>query len=87
MTGLAVATARNQSVWIRSSGSAIAEMKRKTKKTGKRLCTASPEPVRSAAKRPIEPKPTVIETARATIVSAPARPVVSSAPAIRPTVR
>ena len=51
---MALATAWNQSVWIRSSGSAIEERKRKTKKTGKRPWTASPEPVRRAAKRPID---------------------------------
>ena len=62
---------RNQSVWIRSRGSAIDERKRKTKKSGKRPCTASPEPVRSAAKRPIEPKPSVIETTSMTMTSAP----------------
>ena len=50
----------NQSVVIRSSGSAIEERKRKTKKTGKRPCTASPEPDRSAAKMPMVPKATVI---------------------------
>src|SRR5205809_2226114 len=35
----------------------IEERKRKTKKAGKRLCTASPEPVRSAANAPSAPKP------------------------------
>ena len=87
MTGLAAATSWNHCVCSSSSGSDIAEMKRKTKKTGKRLCTASPEPVRKAAKSPIEPKATVIETERAMIVSAPPIPVTSSAPAIRPTLR
>ena len=66
---MSVATAWNQSVWIRFSGSAIEERKRKTKKTGKRPWTASPEPVRRAAKRPIVPKATVIETESATITS------------------
>ena len=84
---MTLATAWNQSVCSRLSGSAIVERKRKTKKTGKRPCTASPEPVRSAAKRPIEPKATVIETERATITSAPPKPAASSAPAIKPTSR
>ena len=77
----------NQSVWIRSSGSAIEERKRKTKKTGKRLWTASPEPVRRAAKRPIVPKATVIVTESATMTRAPPTPAASSAPAVRPTIR
>src|SRR5258705_472977 len=71
----------NQSVSSRSSGSDIAERKRKTKKTGKSPWTASPEPVRSAAKRPIVPKATVIETESATITRAPPKPAASSAPA------
>ena len=42
----------------------IDEMNRKTKKTGKRLCTASPEPVRSAANAPSAPKPIETMTAK-----------------------
>ena len=87
MTGLTLAIVWNQSVVSRSSGSAIAERKRKTKKTGKRPWTASPEPKRRAAKRPIVPKATVIETERARMTSAPAGPAASSAPAISPTAR
>ena len=58
-----VATSRNQRASIRFRGIAIEEMNRKTKKTGNRLWTASPEPVRSAAKMPSAPKASVISDA------------------------
>ncbi len=48
-TGFSVAAVRNQSISIRFRGISIDEMKRKTKRTGNRPWTASPEPVRSAS--------------------------------------
>ena len=73
-TGFAVAAARNQSTSIRFRGRFIDEMNRNTKKTGKRPWTASPEPVRSAAKQPTAPKPSTtsrVNTNRTTIPSGP----------------
>ena len=53
---------RNQSTSIRSRGSEELDRNRKTKTSGKMLCTASPEPVRSATSMPSEPKPRAVST-------------------------
>src|SRR6266571_1966182 len=49
----------------------IDERNRNTKNAGKRLCTASPEPVRSAAKAPSAPKPSDTSKAKAKSTSTP----------------
>ena len=53
--GLNVATVRNQSCSIRFRGRFMDERKSPTKRSGKRPCTASPEPVRSAKNAPSAP--------------------------------
>jgi hypothetical protein len=63
-TGFAVATARNQPISIRFRGRLNEEMIRKTKRSGKKPCTASPEPVRSARSAPTAPNEIAISTAR-----------------------
>ena len=82
-----MATSRNQSVWMRSRGRLIDDRKRKTKKTGNIPWTASPEPVRSAMKRPMEPNPIAMRVARATITRTPRTPAAKLAPAATPTMR
>src|SRR5207247_6574842 len=86
-TGFAVAKSRNQVIEIRFRGMFIEERKRKTKKAGKRLCTASPEPVRSAARAPSAPKPSETRIAKAKSTSTPRNPDSSRTPTMRPTLR
>ena len=86
-TGLSVATVRNQSISIRFRGMAIDERKRKTKNTGNRLWTASPEPVRSAAKAPSAPNPIEISIEKTSSTTAPAGPVARRTPTSSPTAR
>src|SRR3954452_19500722 len=86
-TGLAVAASRNHVASIRFRGMFIDEMKRKTKKAGKRLCTASPEPVRSAAKAPSAPKARPTRAANANSTSTPAGPAAIRTPTAIPTPR
>ena len=74
-TGLIVATVRNQSISIRFRGRFIDERKRKTKKSGNSAWIASPEPVRSARKAPIAPKPSAIRTPRKTMAKTPSTPL------------
>ena len=78
---------RNQSVWIRSRGRLIEDRNRETKNSGNIVCTASPEPVRSATNAPSDPNPTDITIDRARMVSAPPGPAAKPAPAATPTSR
>ena len=86
-TGLSVATVRNHSISIRFRGMAMDDRKRKTKNTGNRLWTASPEPVRSAAKAPRAPNPIEIRMEKAMSTTAPAGPVARRTPTSSPTPR
>src|SRR5829696_10050367 len=86
-TGFTDAVSRNQSVSIRFRGRFIDERKRKTKKTGKRLFTASVEPVLSAAKAPNDAKASTISTASTKSTAAPAKPDSSRTPITSPTPR
>ena len=62
-------------------------MKRKTKKTGKNACTASPEPVRSARNEPSAPKPSATSAAKQRSTGTPAHPAAKSTPNTSPTAR
>ena len=84
-TGFAVAAARNQSTSIRLRGRFIDEMNRNTKKTGKRPWTASPEPVRSAAKQPTAPKPSTTSSVKTNRTAIPSGPDLKRTPTARPT--
>src|SRR4029453_15917176 len=86
-TGFSDAAPRNTPVSIRFRGRFIDEMNRKTKKSGKRLCTASVEPVRSAARAPKDPKAKTIRTASTKITNTPAAPDSNLTPMTSPTVR
>src|SRR5919108_4701859 len=86
-TGFAVARARNQSTAMRSRGSPSDETKRKTKKSGKTPCTASPEPVRRAMKAPSAPKPSETMRAKRSRTSTPATPAAKSTPTASPAPR
>jgi hypothetical protein len=86
-TGFAVATARNQSISIRFRGRFIDERNRKTKKSGKRPCTASPEPVRSAANAPSDPKPSETSAENTKRRSPPRIPDSRRTPTASPTPR
>jgi hypothetical protein len=86
-TGFTVATSRNQVISIRFRGRFIDERNRKTKKAGKRLCTASPEPVRRAANAPRAPKPRVTRSMKASRTRTPRNPDASRTPTINPTLR
>src|SRR2546426_5544500 len=86
-TGLTVATHRNQSASIRLRGMFIDDRKRNTKKTGKRPCTASVEPVRSAAQLPSAAKPSAMTSSRRSSIAAPPNPLASRTPNARPIVR
>ena len=68
--GLKVATVRNQSVSIKLRGRFIDERNSPTKSNGKRPCTASPEPVRSAKKAPSAPNAIATTVARTSRTSA-----------------
>ena len=83
-TGLNVATVRNQSVSIRFRGKFIEDRKRRTKRSGKSPCTASPDPVRSAKNAPSALNETAISVASASSTNAPATPVSSLTPKASP---
>src|SRR5581483_9123538 len=74
-TGFTVASQRNQSASIRFRGKFIEETSRNMNRRGKRPCTASPDPVRSAMNRPTAPKPKAIATARTRMTATPAGPL------------
>src|SRR3954454_20270541 len=86
-TGLIVATQRNQSVSMKSRGMFSDERKRKTKKTGKSPCTASVEPVRSAAQQPNDAKASAIIASSTSRTSAPPTPVSNRTPKAMATAR
>ena len=87
-TGLTVAASRNQVTDIRFRGMFIDEMKRKTKKSGNRPWIASPEPVRSAAKRPSAPNASTTSDEKASSTSDAGGPGCEAhADAISPTAR
>ena len=65
----------------------IDEMNRKTKKTGKRPCTASGEPVRSAAHAPRLPNASAIIAAKTSSTATPPTPAAGRTPTTRPTRR
>ena len=82
-----MATARNHSISISARGSAVDERKSAANISGKRPCTASPLPARSAANAPSPPKASDIKITSTTIATAPGSPVSKCAPAAKPTVR
>jgi hypothetical protein len=84
-TGFAVATARNQPISIRFRGRLNEEMIRKTKRSGKNPCTASPEPVRSARSAPTAPNEIAISTARSRRTPMPTGPDWKWTPITNPT--
>ena len=63
----------------------IDEMNKKTKKTGKRLCTVSVEPVRSATQAPRLPNASEIIAANTSRTATPPIPEARRTPAIVPT--
>src|SRR4051812_29812008 len=77
----------NQSVSIRLRGSAFDDRKSSTNSSGNRPWTASPDPVRSAASAPIEPKPSVTRIDSASSTGIPAGPALKPAPTASPTAR
>ena len=85
--GLNVATVLNQPIWIRFRGRFIDDRKSPTKRSGKRPCTASPEPVRSAKNAPNAPNAIATPVARMISTIPPTIPDSSRTPAISPTVR
>ena len=70
---------------IRFRGIAIEEMNRKTKNAGKSPCTASPEPVRSAAKRPSAPNASTTRMKNTSSTSTPSGPDAKRTPIASPT--
>ena len=82
-----VAASRNQVTPIRLRGMFIEEMNRNTKKIGKRLWIASPEPVLSAAKLPAAPKASAISAEKTSSTATPPMPAAGRTPTTRPTRR
>src|SRR5918998_1613427 len=72
---------------MRSRGRLMEDKKIATKKSGKELSTASPEPVRRAMMAPNPPNPKATSTVSKTSKSIPGKPDFTSTPARRPTVR
>ena len=70
---------------MRFRGRFIELRKRKTKSSGKRLCTFSGASTRIPTASPIEPKASEIAMESATRTRAPANPASMCAPAINPT--
>ena len=85
--GLNVATVRNQSCSIRFLGRFMDERKSPTKRSGKRPCTASPEPVLSAKNAPSAPNAIATAVARMIRTTPPTIPDSSRTPTINPIVR
>ena len=85
--GLKVATIRNQSVSIKFRGRFIDDRKRPTKSSGKRPCTASPDPVRSAKNAPNAPKAIATVVASTSRTIAPVTPVSRRTPMMSATAR
>ena len=76
---------RNQSCSISGRGKLIEDRKSRTKNSGKKPCTVSPEPERSPTNAPSAANASATSIASASSAGMPSRPASKSMPAAKPT--